>query len=118
MSFFGPIWRVLGFEDDKKDDEQKKQKTKLKATNGAFDLTDKNFHKQSPTTRNARNQDEVEQILEELKIVKTLIVDMSNFQQNRQRSLDFISGAIFALDGELKKLDTDKFYCNLNIGEE
>jgi cell division inhibitor SepF len=57
-------------------------------------------------------------VLEELKNVKTLIIDLSNFKENRGRSLDFISGAIFALDGELKKIDDNKFYCNLNMGEE
>lgn len=116
VSFLSPIWRVLGFEDDSKP-EPKKQK-KEQTTNSQFVLTDNNYHKQLPTTRNARTQDEVEMVLEELKNVKTLIIDLSNFKENRGRSLDFISGAIFALDGELKKIDDNKFYCNLDIGEE
>lgn len=116
MSFLSPIWRILGFEDDSKP-EQKKQK-KEQTTNSQFVLTDNNYHKQLPATRNARTQDEVEMVLEELKNVKTLIIDLSNFKENRGRSLNFISGAIFALDGELKKIDDNKFYCNLNMGEE
>ena len=113
MSFFGPVWKILGFEEDEK--QEKKQK--LNPCKASFDLSDNNHHKQLPSTRQARNQVEVEKVLEELKVVKTIIIDLSNFQENRQRSLDFVSGAIFALDGELKKVDNDKFYCNLNTGE-
>lgn len=115
MSFFGPIWRVLGFEDDRP--AQPKQK-KEKTANSQYVLTDNSYHKQLPTTRVARTQAEVEMVLEELKQIKTIIIDLSNFKENRGRSLDFIAGAIFALDGELKKIDNDKFYCNLDIEEE
>ena len=114
MGFFSPIWKVLGFEDDAKQEKKKEVQT----CNASFNLSDKNHHKQLPSTRQARNQAEVEKVLEELKVVKTLIIDLSNFMENRQRSLDFISGAVFMLDGELKKVENDKFYCNLNIEEE
>lgn len=116
MSFLSPIWRVLGFEDE--NTSPKKEKKEINKNTASFVLADNNYHKQLPTTRFARNQAEVEKVLEELKQVKTLIVDLSGFKENRQRSLDFISGAVFVLDGELKKLDNEKFYCNLDIGEE
>lgn len=115
VGLLGPIWRVLGFEDDAKSPPKIK---KTKTANSQFVLTDNSYHKQLPTTRNARTHAEVELVLEELKNVKTLIIDLSNFKENRGRSLDFISGAIFALDGELKKIDTDKYYCNLDVEEE
>ena len=114
MSFFGPVWKILGFEEG----EKKEKKQKIQPCKASYDLSDKSYHKQLPSTRQARNQAEVEKILEELKEVKTLIIDLSNFQENRQRSLDFIAGSIFALEGELKKIDKDKFYCNLMIEEE
>ena len=112
MSFFGPVWKILGFEEEKQE-----KKEKVNPCNASFNLSDNNHHKQLPSTRQARNQSEVEKVLDELKNVKTIIIDLSNFQENRQRSLDFISGAVFALDGELKKVDNDKFYCNLDTGE-
>lgn len=113
MSFFSPVWKVLGFEDDSK--TQKKQK--VQTYNASYNLSDNNYHKQLPSTRQARNQTEVEKVLEELKQVKTIIIDLSNFQENRQRSLDFISGAIFALEGEIKKVDNNKFYCDISLEE-
>ena len=113
MSFFSPVWKILGFEDG----EKTEKKQKVQVYSATYKLSDNNHHKQLPSTRQARNQAEVEQILEELKRVQTIIIDLSNFQENRQRSLDFISGAIFALEGEIKKIDNDKFYCNLNLEE-
>ena len=110
MSFFGPIWKILGFEDE----ERPEKKKKVQTMTASFDLSNNNHHKQLPSTRQARNQKEVQEILEELKQIGTLVIDVSNFQENRQRSLDFISGAIFALEGQFSKINEDKFYCSIS----
>ncbi len=54
----------------------------------------------SPTTFN-----DVECLIEELKNCHGLVVDLKKAQtKDQQRMLDFMSGAIFALDGRIERL--------------
>ncbi|SNX55272.1 cell division protein SepF [Thermoanaerobacterium sp. RBIITD] len=56
------------------------------------------------------NFEQTQNILEEIKNKKPIIIDLQNMEKNdAQRLIDFLSGAIFALDGEIKKIANSIF---------
>ncbi len=113
MGFLDKIFKAFGFEDEGKATLQGEKKTE----GASFDL--KKFRTRTPSTRFASSQLQVQQILDELKEKGVVIIDLSGFNiTDRVRALDFISGAIFALEGSIKKLEDEKYYCSLIDEEE
>lgn len=73
-----------------------------------------NIHTQSQIKVIIIKPDKFEQaqnICTELKNKKPVIIDFKNMDKlNAQRLIDFISGAILALDGEIRKIDNNIFF--------
>lgn len=55
--------------------------------------------------------EDIQKLIDSLKKKQSLIVDVSDLDpKNTQRYLDFLSGAIYALNGSYQKIDNKKFY--------
>ena len=58
-----------------------------------------------------KSYEDIQKLIDSLKKRQSLIVDVSDLDpQNTQRYLDFLSGAIYALNGSYQKIDNKKFY--------
>lgn len=58
-----------------------------------------------------KSYDDIQKLIDSLKKKQSLIVDVSDLDpKNTQRYLDFLSGAIYALNGSYQKIDNKKFY--------
>lgn len=119
MKFFDKFLAVLGFESKEQDalteTKQQKKKAKNLTLNSSFNLQSNTHHKRLPATRNISSQDQVAFVLDELKEKSAIIIDISGFEKNMKiRAYDFICGAIYALGGQMKKLDTNKYLCSLD----
>lgn len=56
------------------------------------------------------NFEQAQTILDNIKNKKPIIIDLQNMERNdAQRLIDFLSGAIFALNGEIKKIANSIF---------
>lgn len=108
MKLLDKIYKALGFDGE----EGSKEKYKLE-TSANFVL-DGNHHKRLEPTRKPITQLQVQEVLDELKRTKVMIIDFSGFSfENKVRAVDFVSGAVYALEGEMKRLDEDKFRCQI-----
>ena len=111
MGFFSGLMKTLGFEgDDTSNSQKQNKKSEQNNTQKAeFDL------KNMPQRENIReftpvNQVEIQEITEVLKENECVCVNMQKLDNiNYIRSLDFLSGAIFVLNGKIKK-SGDKIY--------
>ncbi|MFC7392477.1 cell division protein SepF [Scopulibacillus cellulosilyticus] len=55
---------------------------------------------------------DVENIAAHIKNRKTVVLNMQRIPENEaRRTLDFLAGTIYALDGQMQKLGTDTFMC-------
>lgn len=118
MNFFDKFLSVLGFESkERAQDEvkQPKKKTKNLKLNSSFNLKSNSHNRRLPATRNISSQDQVAFVLDELKEKSAIIIDISGFEKNlRIRAYDFICGAVYALGGQMKKIDVNKYLCSLD----
>lgn len=58
-----------------------------------------------------KSYSDIQKLIDSLKKKQSLIVDVSDLDSaNTQRYLDFLSGAIYALNGSYQKIDSKKFY--------
>ena len=115
MGFFDGLLRGLGFEGPDKPKEQK-QETKdvsVYENKGAeYDLT-KQTKEVKPVNFVPNSEKEVQSIVDVLKSGKDVIVDLKNFDTKEYiRALDFMSGAVYALGGKIKKMsEKTYFFC-------
>ncbi|MBM7644282.1 cell division inhibitor SepF [Scopulibacillus daqui] len=59
-----------------------------------------------------RTFNDVENIAAHIKNRKTVVLNMQRIPEDEaQRTLDFLAGSIYALDGQMQKLGTDTFMC-------
>lgn len=119
MKFFDKFLALLGFESKEQEVQDEIKQTKKKAKNltlnSNFNLQSNTHHKRLPATRNISSQDQVSLVLDELKEKSAIIIDISGFEKSMKiRAYDFICGAIYALGGQMKKLDTNKYLCSLD----
>lgn len=116
MSFWGRIFNALGFEGEKKQEDITKN---VKVGDAKYDLVDNNYYKNLPPVRLVLDQKQLQNTINELRDLKSIIFDFTNFDSNlKYRAIDFLAGSIFALEGDLKMLETDKFLCRLELEEE
>ena len=110
MGFFNGIMKALGFEsEEKKQNKETEKKQENNLQKAEYDLT--NLQKEEKMkTFTPQNQVEVQEIVNVLKKGEVVCVNLQNFdQQNYTRALDFLSGAIYVLDGKIKR-NGDKSY--------
>jgi cell division inhibitor SepF len=113
MGFFDKILKAVGFEDseaESKIKEKKDKKEKNLNVNSKFDL--KNYEEKNEdllrveSCFNPSTQEDVEVIARSLIKGENARVDFSAFNyEDKKRALDFLSGVVFALDGEIEKLE-------------
>ena len=59
-----------------------------------------------------RSYDDATSIADYLKINKACVVNIHRLQnESRQRLIDFLWGAVYAIDGKIQKVGTDVFLC-------
>ena len=115
MKLLDKIYKALGFESE----EGSKEKYKKSNETSANFVLDGNHHKRLEPTRKPMSQLQVQEVLDEFKRTKVMIIDFSGFSfENKVRAVDFVSGAVFALEGEMKRLEEDKFRCQIFEDEE
>lgn len=116
MSFFDKMFAFLGFESQEEKDKINKSKKKIIApVNSNYNLRGNSHNKRLPATRNVSSQDQVVQVLEELKRKSSIIIDLTGFEKMEKiRAFDFISGAVFALNGQIKKIESNRYLCTLD----
>ncbi len=115
MGFWGGIFKAFGFEGEEK--QEKTVKT-VKVGDAKYDLADNKYYKNLPPVRLILNQQQLQDTICELKTLKSIIFDFSEFDDSKYRAIDFLAGSIFALEGDLKMIENDKFLCRLEIEEE
>lgn len=137
MSFFSKILKGLGFEDD--DEEQKtkpvkQKKEKSKPVRASFDLTTEEVAPKEPEPQpqeqqqpsqpqtiqqqpsfnldiiKVQSQIEVQNVVKKIKNGERVIINLSALnEQDLTRSLDFLTGAVYALDKAMQKVDNSIF---------
>lgn len=116
MKFFDKLFRAIGFEEEEIEEEQdislNKNKTKVKKKeviipNAKFNLKEK---PKEIKTFYPQSQEEVEELVNIFKNNEDIIINIDKFvDEDKTRVLDFLFGAAFALEGELKKKDNDLY---------
>ena len=104
--------RGLGFEGQEKPKEEKietKDSSVYENKGAEYDLT-KQKEETKPLTFAPTSEKEVQNIVDELKSGKDVIVDLKNLDTKEYiRALDFMSGAVYVLGGKIKKLSDKTF---------
>ncbi|MBE7074478.1 MAG: cell division protein SepF [Clostridiales bacterium] len=132
MGFFNKILKGLGFEEEEEHETKpkkvKEKKVKNKPVFATFDLKEEQEEvaqntqqplqqpesQTSETTTSlslniikVQNQVEVQNVITKIKNGEQVIINMSALTgQDLTRSLDFLTGAVFALDKTMQKVDT------------
>ena len=119
MGFFNGLMKSLGFESDSKKQNIQQEELKENATNKAeYDFTnlpkDEEIKEFRPQT-----QVEIQDIVNLLKDDEIVSVNLQDFDSaNYTRALDFISGAIYVLNGKIKRNGEKTFIFYPNVSEE
>lgn len=122
MGIFDKLLKAIGFEDENEISEErpaeKRQKEKLEI-NSKFNLKNAETEEKKERIENftPQSQSDIEKIALEIKNGVKAVVDFSGFaESDRVRALDFLSGVVFILGGNIKKID--KIIYLLEIGKE
>lgn len=119
MGFFNGLMKSLGFESDSKKQNIQQEELKENATNKAeYDFTnlpkDEEIKEFRPQT-----QIEIQDIVNLLKDDEIVSVNLQDFDSaNYTRALDFLSGAIYVLNGKIKRNGEKTFIFYPNVSEE
>ena len=119
MGFFNGLMKSLGFESDSKKQNIQQEELKENATNKAeYDFTnlpkDEEIKEFRPQT-----QVEIQDIVNLLKDDEIVSVNLQDFESaNYTRALDFLSGAIYVLNGKIKRNGEKTFIFYPNVSEE
>lgn len=117
MSFWGKVFGAFGFENEEEDN--KKTKCAEFKSSSAYELTNSKFYKKLPPVRKIVNQEQLQQNILDLIALKSIIFDFADFDEKlKYRAIDFLAGAVFALEGDFKMLEDNKFLCRLEIEED
>lgn len=132
MGFFDKILSAIGFENDdetsSKPSKEKKSK-KENITNAKFDLSknqepqDKELSRFGSNRQEKKEEDlevftpetqsEIENILIKVKNGENVLINLSAFSdEDRIRALDFVSGALFILLKNIKRVEGTLFLIN------
>lgn len=121
MGLFNKIFYLMGFEDGnqtqskpEKEEEKAKRKRKSAKPLASFSLKEKKKEKKTLETFKLRSEEEILPLIENLKKNGGVIVDLSALSKDKKvRAFDFISGATFALEGRMEKIETNIYVCVL-----
>lgn len=121
MGFFDKILKALGFEDEEqlnedKKIEQKKEKKKTKSikVRSKFNLEDVE-EKGREVKHTPKQQSEIEFIIKDLIDGNIVYADFSELDDSMKiRALDFLSGAVYILNGSIEKQDNFLYILTTN----
>ncbi|OEH91182.1 cell division protein SepF [Bacillus solimangrovi] len=125
MSFMGKIKNFFALEDeyeyeyveeDSLEHEQKRQtntKQNLKEHNQQNVVSLQSVQQASKVVLvEPRNYDEVQEIADQLNSRRAVVINLQRVnQQQRVRIVDFLSGTVYAIGGDIKKLGAHTFLC-------
>jgi cell division inhibitor SepF len=115
MGFFNKMFSFMGFENSASNaaNEEKKQKpSKIKSS---FQLNSKNKKEKAVQTKKLASEQDISEVIDLIKKQNTIIIDLSAFDKEKKvRAFDFISGAVFALEGQIEKIKPNVYICSLD----
>lgn len=115
MSFFNKVFSFMGFEDATAKTEVKDKKVKPSKIKSSFQLNSKGKKAKNVQTKKLASEQEIAEVIDLIKTQNTIIVDLSAFDKEKKvRAFDFISGAVFALEGQIEKLKPNVYICSLD----
>lgn len=119
MGFLNGLMKSLGFESDSKKQNTKQEEEKEIVTNKAeYDLTNISQNEDIKEFR-PQTQVEIQDIVNLLKNDEVVCVNLQDFDKaNYTRALDFLSGAIYVLNGKIKRNGDKTFIFYPNVSEE
>ncbi len=119
MGFFNGLMKSLGFESDSKKQNVEQHETKENVSNKAeYDLTNIPQNEEVKEFR-PQTQVEIQDIVNLLKNDEVVSVNLQDFDSaNYTRALDFLSGAIYVLNGKIKRNGDKTFIFYPNVSEE
>lgn len=124
MKFFNKIFSFLGFESEQQNKKPKEKREVPNKINASFKLKNTNKKQNKIETIKIKEEAEIANFIENVKENGAAVADLSAFEKNKKiRAFDFISGAVFALDGQIEKLKPNVYICSLDeldyfLGEE
>lgn len=119
MGFLNGLMKSLGFESDSKKQNTKQEEEKEIVTNKAeYDLTNISQNEDIKEFR-PQTQVEIQDIVNLLKNDEVVCVNLQDFDKaNYTRALDFLSGAIYVLNGKIKRNGDKTFIFYPNVSAE
>lgn len=119
MGFLNGLMKSLGFESDSKKQNTKQEEEKEIVTNKAeYDLTNISQNEDIKEFR-PQTQVEIQDIVNLLKNDEIVCVNLQDFDKsNYTRALDFLSGAIYVLNGKIKRNGDKTFIFYPNVSAE
>lgn len=124
VGFFDVILHGCGFEEEVRQHTAVKPRRKLEEAKNPYDYFNLHQKQKKEETLNTtlnmvnsnlfiyepKSQEEVQKIILSLKLEQACIVNLANIARgNNMRVLDFFSGAVFALGGEINRIQGDLF---------
>ena len=112
MGFFNALLKGLGFEGENKPKSVEKEHNEVVNVNtiAKYDLKNMETTKKEIKTFVPKNQQEIQDVVNVLKTGEVVNVNLENFVVSEYtRALDFMCGAIYVLNGKIKK-NGDKTY--------
>lgn len=132
MGFFDKILSAIGFESDTEETKPVKEKKNKKEqiTNAKFDLSKNQTSQDKELSRfgnkqekkqeelevfSPETQNEIEDILKKVENGENVLINLVGFSdEDRIRALDFISGALFILKKNIKRIEGTLFLISNN----
>lgn len=119
MGIFDKFIKFLGFEGGENKKAQKKVK-ESKPINAQYKLNkgetlENDKEEKKEEILKPSSQEDIQNVITKLKQEKELKVDLSALSDDIQRIMDFLCGAIFALDGEVISCEENIFI--IKVGE-
>ncbi len=117
MGFLNSLLKGLGFEGEKTEKPQKEKEEKNSSAyqNAGLEV-DLNTIKSEPKAFTPLSEQDVQKLVDILKTGEAITVDLKNFSDSEYiRSLDFLSGAIYVLNGKIKKVGEKTFFFCPNL---
>lgn len=116
MGFLNGLLKGLGFEVEKKEKPHIKEEKESKAYKNAGLEIDLSTIKSQPQIFAPNTEQDVQNLVDILKTGEAITIDLKNFSDSEYiRSLDFLSGAIYTLNGKIKKVSEKTFFFCPNI---
>ncbi|MGI5842394.1 MAG: cell division protein SepF [Christensenellales bacterium] len=111
----------MGFEDanqtqtkPEKEEGKTKRRNKSAKPFASFSLKEKKKENQTLETFKLRSEEEILPMIDVMKKKGGVVVDLSMLSKDKKiRAFDFISGATFALEGRMEKIETNIYVCVL-----